>query len=81
MAVPKSKRTHGKLTPSGKVVMRLLPKKASKERERLRKMAGVLSKKHLGECYKSWRSFVEKGNNYRLLSDMDNYYRKEVNDE
>lgn len=65
-----------KLTPTGKVIMKLLAGKAGNERKRLRKMAGVLTEKHLGECYQSWRSFAEKGNNFRLLSDMDCYYRR-----
>lgn len=70
-----------KLTNTGKVVMRLLPRKASKERKRLKKMAKVLPENRLGECYKSWRSFASKGNNYRVLSAMDNYYRKVIRDE
>lgn len=64
-----------KLTDTGKVVMRLQKGKASKERRKLKKLSKMVDKESFKACYQSWRSFATKGNSYRLLSDMDNYYR------
>lgn len=61
------------LTDTGKVVMRLQTGKARKERRRLKKMSHL---DNFENCYQSWRAFVDKGSSYRLLSDMDEYYRK-----
>lgn len=61
------------LTPTNKVVMRPLKGKFSKERRKLKKMAGILPADKLAECYQSWRSFMSKGDTYRLLLEMDEY--------
>lgn len=60
------------LTDTGKVIMRLQTGKASKERRRLKKMSHLDNFK---DCYMSWRAYVSKGNTYRVLCDMDDYYR------
>lgn len=62
-----------KLTETGKVVVRLQKGKCKKERKRLRKMSDL---DNFGDCYRSWRSFVEKGNCYILLAEMDEFARQ-----
>ena len=68
-----------RLTDTGKVVQTVLHKKISKERRKLRKLvdrvkAGEMTKQHVDECYRAWRSHVEKGDCRSLLSKMDSYY-------
>lgn len=60
------------LTDTGKVIMRLQKGRASKERKRLKKMVDL---DNFDDCYTSWRNHVSKGNSYRLLCDMDEFYR------
>ena len=67
------------LTESGKV-LKVLPKDNVKKRKRkLRRyrdlvFAGRMSLAKSNECYLAWKAHAQKGNTYRLLQRMDDYY-------
>lgn len=68
-----------RLTDTGKVIMRLLPKSISRERRKLKRLVslvekGELTKEHVDECYKAWKAHAAKGNCRGLISAMDKYY-------
>lgn len=68
-----------RLTNTGKVVMRVLPNKVVRERRRLRKLiarskAGIMPRKSVDECFKSWVAHASKGNCYKLIASMTEYY-------
>ena len=69
------------LTDTGKVVMKLISKKASKERHKLKNLSKHVDSESLKECYKSWRSYANKGNSYHLLCDMDSFCKELINNE
>lgn len=69
------------LTDTGSVILKILPKKASKERRKLKKLSKRLDKKSFIECYKSWRSHANKGNSYHVLCGMDNFCRELIENE
>lgn len=69
------------LTDTGGVILKILPKKASKERRKLKKLSKRLDKKSFIECYKSWRSHVDKGNSYHVLCGMDTFCRELIENE
>ncbi len=69
-----------KLTETGKV-LRLLSKENIKKRKRkLRKFKKLvdeskMTKEKADECYESWKAHAKKGNSYKLLQRMDEYYK------
>ena len=68
-----------RLSHTGKVIMRVLPKKVVRERRRLRKLisrskAGLMTQKSVNECFKSWVAHASKGNCYKLITSMTEYY-------
>ena len=49
------------------------------ERKKLRKLVklakeGRITKAKVDECYKSWKANASKGNSYKLIQRMDEYY-------
>ena len=36
--------------------------------------AGKITKAKVDECYKSWKANASKGNSYKLIQRMDEYY-------
>ena len=68
-----------RLSRTGKVIMRVLPKKVVRERRRLKKLisrskAGLMTPKSVNECFKSWVAHASKGNCYKLIASMTEYY-------
>ena len=68
-----------RITDTGKVIMTLNSANVKHERRKLRKMvklakAGKITKEKVDECYKSWKANASKGNSYKLLQRMDEYY-------
>lgn len=74
-------------TPTGKIIVTLLPASVSKEKRRLRKQVRTLPREKVDQCYASWKSFVEppkhskrhperriKRNTHSLIKYMDEYY-------
>ncbi len=75
-----------RMTESGKILMTLDPQNVKHERRKLRKMVakakrGEMTKEKVDECYRSWKNHAEKGNSYKLIQRMDQYYRELWRDE
>ncbi len=69
-----------RLTPTGKVVKKMLPEKVSRERRKLRKLverakAGYLTKEDVDKCFESWKSHARYGDTYHLILRMEEYYK------
>lgn len=70
-----------RITSTGKIIRTIDSKNVANERRKLRRMVnlskkGILSKKKVDECYKSWKSHAAKGNSFKLLQRMDLYYKE-----
>lgn len=68
-----------RLTDTGKVIMRVLPEKVTRECRKLRKLvercqSGKMTREQVDECFKSWVAHAEKGNCYKLIASMQEYY-------
>lgn len=62
------------LTVTGFVVMKLLSKKISKERRKLKKQMHLLSKEKMDSAYQSWKANAKQGTTYAAIRRMDRYY-------
>jgi hypothetical protein len=65
-------------TASGKIIMRILPKKVSRERRHMKKLIqryndGYMSMHDVEECFGSWKAHATKGNSYKLIGNMNKY--------
>ena len=70
-----------RITDTGKVIMTLNSANIKHERRKLRKLVklakeGRITKAKVDECYKSWKANASKGNSYKLIQRMDEYYAK-----
>ena len=70
-----------RLTGTGKVVMKVLSKKVTKARRRLKKQvalckAGVMSREQVDDCFRSWKAHAVKGDSYMLIRSTKDYYNK-----
>ena len=68
------------LSESGKVYKTLDPKNIKNERRKLRRLVnlqkkGKLTKDKVDQCYQSWKAHAQKGNTYKALVRMDEYYK------
>jgi hypothetical protein len=36
---------------------------------------GKMTKAHVDECYNSWKAHASKGDTYKLLQNMDRFYK------
>lgn len=68
-----------RITDTGKVIMTLNSANIKHERKKLRKLVklakeGRITKAKVDECYKSWKANASKGNSYKLIQRMDDYY-------
>lgn len=71
---------HFRLAETGKVVMTINSKNVKHERKKLKKLVGLVkkgerTKEKVDECYASWKNHASKGDSYKLLQRMDQYYR------
>lgn len=69
-----------KLDDKGKVVMLLKSDNIKRERKKLRRLVnkcerGEITKEKVDFCYKGWKAHAAKGNSYKLLKRMDEYYK------
>ena len=67
------------LTYTGKVLMLLNPENVKRERKKLYRLVALAKKGErtrakVDYCYSAWRSHASKGNNYKLIVRMDEYY-------
>lgn len=68
------------LTNTGKVIMIVRPENVKRERKKLRRLVarskkGSIPKDKVDESYAAWRNHASKGNSYKLLQRMDEYYK------
>lgn len=67
------------LTITGKIIASVDPVRVKHERRKLKRLArlateGKISRDKVAECYASWRNHASKGNSFRLLQRMDEFY-------
>jgi len=70
-----------RLINTGKVLMRVLPEKVTHERRRLKKLvkrckSGYMTRRDVDECFKSWVAHASKGDCYKLIQSMTEFYNK-----
>ena len=70
-----------KLTKTGKVIMTLNSANIKHERRKLRRLVnkakrGEITKAKADECFKSWCANASKGNSYKLIERMKEYYKE-----
>lgn len=68
------------LSDTGKIIRLLRKENVSHERRKLKRMCdlvkeGKMTKAHVDECYNSWKAHASKGNTYKLLQNMDRFYK------
>lgn len=69
-----------KLTETGKVIRLLLKENIKIRKRKLRKHRdlvnkGKMTREKADKCYESWKAHAKKGNSYKLLERMDEYYK------
>ena len=70
-----------KLTKTGKVIMTLNSANIKHERKKLRRLVnkakrGEITKAKADECFKSWCANASKGNSYKLIERMKEFYKE-----
>ena len=70
-----------KLTKTGKVIMTLNSANIKHERRKLRRLVnkakrGEITKAKADECFNSWCANASKGNSYKLIERMKEYYKE-----
>lgn len=63
-----------RLTETGKVIKHLDPGNPKRERRRLVRQARCGAE--IENCYQGWRAHAQKGNTYKLIKRMDNFYKE-----
>lgn len=69
-----------RVTDTGKVIMLISPENVKRERGKLRRLVrkakkGEITKAKVDESYASWKNHASKGNSFKLLCRMDEYYK------
>lgn len=69
------------LTETGKVIMTLNPAKVKQERRKLCRLVmkakrGEITKAKVDECFQAWKEHASKGNSWKLLQRMEQYYKE-----
>lgn len=69
-----------RLTPTGKVIMRVLPEKISHERRKLRRMVkksqqGLIDRRSVDDSFVSFMSHIQKGNAFYLSQVFTDFYK------
>lgn len=68
------------VTPTAKVIKRLLPENIKDERRKLKKLVcraaqGLMTKKQVDACYQGWKAHAAKGCDHNEILKMDAYYK------
>lgn len=71
---------HYRLTGTGKVVMTVDPKRVQAARKKYYRLvkkakAGEISREKVDQSYQCWRTHASKGDGWRMLKNMDEYYQ------
>lgn len=67
------------LTDTGKVLMQVKPENVKRERKKLfrlvkRCLRGEMPRSSVDNSYQAWKTHIAKGNSYKLIQRMDEYY-------
>lgn len=70
-----------KVTKTGKIIMTIKPDRVKHERKKLYRASakakkGKMPKWKVDQMYESWRSYANKGNSFKMLNNMDKYYKR-----
>ncbi len=70
-----------KLTDTGKVLMLVKSENVKRERKKLRRLVqkskyGLIPREKVDESYNAWCNHASKGNSYKLLKRMDEFYQE-----
>lgn len=68
------------LTDTGKVIRLIKPESVKRERRRLRKLVklakkGKLTKEKVNQCYEAYKAHAERGNTWKMLQRLDEFYK------
>ena len=68
------------LTDTGKVLMQIRPENVKRERKKLyrlvkRSLRGEMPRSSVDDSYQAWRAHANKGNSFKLIQRMDEYYK------
>lgn len=69
-----------RMTDTGKIIMIVKSETVRHERRKLRRLVklakqGKRSRAKVDECFDAWKSYISKGNCWRVIHRMENYYR------
>lgn len=69
-----------RLTKTGKVIKTVNPKNVKAERKKLRRLVakskrGETPRESVDESFRSWKDHASKGNSYKLIQRMDEFYK------
>ena len=72
-----------RLTPSGRVILRMNKDKISHERRKLKKqiaraIEGKMTYKAVNDCFRSWKAHANNGDSYKLIGMMNKFYKRLV---
>lgn len=72
-----------RLTPSGRVILRMNKDKISHERRKLKKqiaraIEGKMTYKAVNDCFTSWKAHANNGDSYKLIGMMNKFYKRQV---
>lgn len=68
------------LTDTGKVIRLIKPESVKRERRKLRKLVkltkkGKLTKEKVNQCYEAYKAHAERGNTWKMLQRLDEFYK------
>lgn len=69
-----------RMTETGKIIMVVKSETVKHERRKLRRLVklakqGKRSRAKVDECYAAWKSYISRGNAYKVIARMDAYYK------
>ena len=69
-----------RLTETGKVLLHINPDNVKAERRKLRRLVGLAkrgerTRERVDASYEAWRNHAAKGNSWKVLHNMDEYYQ------
>ncbi len=68
------------MTDTGKVIRLIKPESVKRERRKLRKLVklakkGKLTKEKVNQCYEAYKAHAERGNTWKMLQRLDEFYK------
>ena len=63
-----------RLTETGRIEIRILPEKLTREKRRLRKQVNIADRETVDQWFQAWKAHAAKAKSYYVIEDMQNYY-------